>query len=214
MAADSRFSRSRSSSPKSASVTGASIPAATDDAPQPGSPRSRTTTRNPLWAARHADARPAMPAPTTATSKVRSVCLSLRRHYPDQVLAVGGPQPPSQPGLTGLPSSVMLVRLLVALAHDFAVGGCDPGPVDRRCSARAVSPDRGVQQRDQQADDADHEQDRAHCRDLDSGHRCRHGEAENRAKSNQEDGCPYPHWFSPLELWLQVMTYHRHAEAK
>src|SRR4051812_23037342 len=101
IAADSRFSRSSSSSPKSASVTGASIPAATDEAPQPGSPRSNTTTRSPDWAARHADARPATPAPTTTTSKERLVLVSLRRHYPDQVLAVGGLQPPSQPGFPG-----------------------------------------------------------------------------------------------------------------
>src|SRR4051794_14316248 len=165
-AADSRFRASSSSSPKSASVTGASMPAATDDAPQPGSPRSRTTTRSPFWAARHADARPAMPAPTTATSKLRSVSISLRRHYPDQVLAVGGTQPPSQPGPSGLPSSVMLVRALcadqdlVALANDFAVSRWCSGAIDWY-STRPVSPDRGVEQRDQQADDADHEQDRA-----------------------------------------------------
>src|SRR3954447_22485085 len=153
-AADSRLRRSRPSSPKSVSVTGASMPAATDDAPQPGSPRSSTTTRRPLWTARHADASPAMPAPTTATSKVRSVSISLRRHYPDQVLAVGGPQPPSQPGLPGLPSSVMLVRLLVALADHFTVGGCCRPAVDDCGNARAVGPDRRVEQRDQQSDDA------------------------------------------------------------
>src|SRR4051794_34172329 len=102
-AADSRLSRNSSSSPKSASVTGASMPAATDDAPQPGVPRSSTTTRSPVWAARQAAASPAMPAPTTATSSLRSVFLSLRRHYPDQVLAVGGAQPPSQPGPSRAP---------------------------------------------------------------------------------------------------------------
>src|SRR3954468_3377719 len=101
IAADSRLSRSSSSSPKSVSVTGASIPAATDDAPEPGSPRSTTTTRSPDWAVRHAEARPAMPAPTTATSEELLILVSLRRHYPDQVLAVGGSQPPSQPGFPG-----------------------------------------------------------------------------------------------------------------
>src|SRR3954469_17499030 len=203
-AADSRLSRSKSSSPKSASVTGASIPAATEDAPQPGSARSRTTTRSPDWAARQADVRPAMPAPSTATSKFSCVSFSLRRHYPDQVLAVGGAQPPSQPGLPGLPSRMMLepVRYLVALANDFTVGGRRSGcAIDGR-RTRPVRPDRGVEQRDQQADDAHDEQDRANRGDLNAGNRCRYCEPENRTKRDQEDGCPYPHWFSSLEDWL------------
>src|SRR5437867_1381345 len=91
IAADSRFRRSSSSSPKSASVTGASMPAATDEAPAPGRSRSTTATRRPLRAAPQAVARPGTPAPTTTTSCALSVSnLSLRRHYPDQVLAVGG----------------------------------------------------------------------------------------------------------------------------
>src|SRR3954447_5920483 len=152
-AADSRLSRSSSSSPKSASVTGASIPAATEDAPQPGRPRSRTTTRTPDWAARRADARAATPAPTTATSKVRSVFFSLRRHYPDQVLAVGGAQPPSQPGPPRAPVGCDVSRRSVALAYDFAV--CGANRVTRDRAPPAVGPHRQVQQRDQQADHAD-----------------------------------------------------------
>src|SRR4051794_4569090 len=218
-AADSRLRRSRPSSPKSVSVTGASMPAATDDAPQPGSPRSSTTTRSPLWTARHADASPAMPAPTTATSKVRFVSISLRRHYPDQVLAVGGQQPPSQPGRPRLPSSVMLVRDprlraaersvgsprdLVAVANDFALGRSDRTAIDRRDVAAAVSPDRHVEQRDQQPDDAHDQQDRADGRDRDAGDRRGHREAQNRSERDQEDGCPYPHCFSPLKIGYKV----------
>src|SRR4051794_38852264 len=67
--APARFSRSSASSPNSASVTGASIPAATPDAPSPGaSERSSTSTLSPSWAQRHAQARPITPAPTTTTS--------------------------------------------------------------------------------------------------------------------------------------------------
>src|SRR3954451_18144874 len=188
-AADSRLSRKSSSSPKSASVTGASMPAATDDAPQPGVPRSRTTTRSPLWAARHADARPAIPAPTTATLKVvRFVFLSLRRHYPDQVLAVGGPQPPSQPGSRGLPSELMLepVRYLVALANHFTVSRRSRSAINGG-RTRAVSPDRGVEQRNQEADDAHNEQDRADRGDVNAGNRCRYCKPEDRTKRDKED---------------------------
>ena len=59
----SRLSASSASSPKSASVTGASMPAATPDAPAPGASRSTTSTEMPACAARHAQARPTMPAP-------------------------------------------------------------------------------------------------------------------------------------------------------
>ena len=92
MARLSRLSASSSSSPKSASVTGASIPAATPDAPAPGSSRSTTSTEAPACAARHAHDRPTMPAPITTRSWALlftargSKCSCLRRHYPDQVL--------------------------------------------------------------------------------------------------------------------------------
>ena len=63
-----RFSRSAASSPKSASVTGASMPAATPEAPAPGSSRSTTSTDRPRRRARQAHARPITPAPTTTAS--------------------------------------------------------------------------------------------------------------------------------------------------
>ncbi len=64
----SRFSFSRSCSPKSASVTGASIPAATPLAPAPGSSRSRHSTLIPDCAARQAHDNPTIPAPITTRS--------------------------------------------------------------------------------------------------------------------------------------------------
>ena len=92
------------SSPKSASVTGASMPAATPVAPAAGSDASSTTTRSPRRAALHAAASPIAPAPTTTASAVAAALsarlhchLSLRRHYPDQVPRSAAHQPPSQP---------------------------------------------------------------------------------------------------------------------
>src|SRR5437016_3343088 len=167
IAADSRLSRSSSSSPKSASVTGASIPAATDEAPAPGRSRSTTATSSPAHAARHAVARPGTPAPTTTTSCALSVLtLSLRRHYPDQVLAVG---------------------------HDFALGRRRCRPAVGRRGPRPLCPERGPQQRDDQADDAHHEQDRADRLELYARHGQRDRPAQNRAYRNQKYGCPYPH---------------------
>ncbi len=62
-------SRSAGSSPKSVSVTGASIPAATPDAPAPGSgERSTTSTDSPRRRACQAVARPMRPAPMTTAS--------------------------------------------------------------------------------------------------------------------------------------------------
>ena len=56
-------------SPKSASVTGASIPAATPEAPAPSSgARSTTSTDSPRSAARRALASPISPAPITTAS--------------------------------------------------------------------------------------------------------------------------------------------------
>src|SRR3954447_7389346 len=108
------------SSPQLASPTGASIPAATPEAPAPGRSRSSTRTLRPRSEALHAIASPTMPAPTTSRSsspprrggkatrappslfesmlsaaefKFLGGCgghQSLRRHYPDQVLTVGG----------------------------------------------------------------------------------------------------------------------------
>src|SRR5581483_8950285 len=119
--AEARAIASCSSSPNVASPTGASIPAATPLAPAPGSSRSSTRTRSPRCAARHAQARPIAPPPTTTASSAlpprrgrattfppslafgsdtppslvslggRSAPPSLRRHYPDQVQTVGGP---------------------------------------------------------------------------------------------------------------------------
>ena len=95
-------SRSSGSSPRSASATGASMPAATVQAP--GSPASRTATRRPRRAARHALARPIGPPPTTATSSCgfcgqpetapSSFPTPAR---PGSGSTVGGPVPPSQP---------------------------------------------------------------------------------------------------------------------
>ena len=48
-------------------------PAATPEAPAPGSSRSSTRTRSPAWAARHAHARPITPAPTITTSRCSRV---------------------------------------------------------------------------------------------------------------------------------------------
>ena len=115
--ADSRLSASSASSPNSASVTGASMPAATPEAPAPGSSRSSTQDAQPALRRRQAEASPITPAPTTTTSYSlvarrvhRSVAScggrragSLRRHYPDQVQRSAATQPPSQPGSTELP---------------------------------------------------------------------------------------------------------------
>ena len=61
---DSTPSSSSSSSPGHASVTGASMPPATQDAPDAGA-GSSTVTWNPAAAARQAQDRPITPAPTT-----------------------------------------------------------------------------------------------------------------------------------------------------
>ena len=62
---------SSASSPQVASPTGASMPAATPEAPAPGRSRSSTRTRRPRCAARQAQARPIAPAPTTIDVDVR-----------------------------------------------------------------------------------------------------------------------------------------------
>src|SRR5580700_5110715 len=66
-AAESRFTATTASSPNSASPTGAIIPAAKFDAPDPGS-GSTTATLSPARAARHATDRPMTPPPMTAAS--------------------------------------------------------------------------------------------------------------------------------------------------
>ena len=64
-----RFTRTSRCSPKSASITGASIPAAACEAPAPGaSARSTTSTDSPRWPARQAQASPIRPAPITTAS--------------------------------------------------------------------------------------------------------------------------------------------------
>ncbi len=81
----------QSRSPNSASETGASMPAATCHAGGWADiPGSITTTRAPRCEARHAQASPIAPPPTTATSKLSdcadtAATASLRRHDPDQV---------------------------------------------------------------------------------------------------------------------------------
>src|SRR6185437_11922876 len=99
-------------------------------------------TARPRWAARQAMASPMTPPPITSTSAAAwARCAvgfligirSLRRHDPDQVPAVGGCQPPSQSGRTGLPRA----------AHSLAPGqraGARPGPwpAVRRDAAAAM----------------------------------------------------------------------------
>src|SRR4051794_6084580 len=76
------------------------MPAATCQAP--GLPASRTTTRAPRCAARHAQARPIAPPPTTATSKL-SNCADTAVYglptpaRPGSGSTVGAPVAPSQP---------------------------------------------------------------------------------------------------------------------
>ena len=142
-AALSRFSPRSASSPNSASVTGASIPAATPDAPAPGSPRSTTSTDRPDCAMRQAQDNPMIPPPTTTVSypRARGDSLThvpsavsradrcLRRHYPDQVRRSAATQPPSQPGLPELPFT------RPSLARP-ASSGCAEGEAARRSSRR------------------------------------------------------------------------------
>src|SRR5699024_7232166 len=83
------LSRSSGYSPKVASLTGASIPAAAWVAPSPGS-GSSTVTERPVAAARQARLAPMIPQPTTTTSAWDSFAgtrtgTSLRWHDPDQV---------------------------------------------------------------------------------------------------------------------------------
>src|SRR5689334_13001347 len=95
------------------------MPAAVCAAPRPGA-GSTTATRSPRWAHRHAMDRPTTPPPaTTRSGFVIAVIDSLRRHDPDQVLRSAAHQPPSQPGLTGLPCT------------------CQPSPIR---AARVASP--------------------------------------------------------------------------
>ena len=100
-----RPSSSSSRSPNSASATGASMPAATCQAP--GSPSSITVTRRPRRAARQAHARPIGPPPMTATSDESCAGATGGGSLPTPVRpgsgsTVGGPRPPSQPD-RGLP---------------------------------------------------------------------------------------------------------------
>ena len=67
---------SSSSSPGHASVTGASMPPATHEAPEVGA-GSRTVTRRPCWAARQAQVSPTTPAPNTSSSFVIRSTISL-----------------------------------------------------------------------------------------------------------------------------------------
>src|SRR5918994_5407239 len=128
-------SSSSARSPNSASATGASMPAATCQAP--GSPSSITAACRPRRAARHAHARPIGPPPTTATSRScadatggGSLPTPVR---PGSGSTVGGPLPPSQPG-RGLP----LVDFQHRAGRRSPVS--DRGPDDPRSYARSVSP--------------------------------------------------------------------------
>src|SRR5689334_15855344 len=95
------------------------MPAAVCAAPWPGA-GSATVTCNLRCAHRHATAKPTTPPPTTITSGFAIARIdSLRRHDPDQVLRSAAHQPPSQPGLTGLPCT------------------CQPSPIR---TARVASP--------------------------------------------------------------------------
>ena len=67
-AAEDRLRASSSWPPKSASVAGASMPAATPEAPPPGPVRSSTATDRPCWAILQPQAIPITPAPMTTTS--------------------------------------------------------------------------------------------------------------------------------------------------
>ena len=130
-------------SPGSASVTGASIPAATREVPRPGSSRSSTTTRSPRCAARHATARPITPPPTTATS---NDLLGLRKQRPSAGITrvrfrrSADPCPPSQPALRAPvhcnASATLLARLEAGARPSPASREAPPVPGLRRRAGR------------------------------------------------------------------------------
>src|SRR5690348_8584581 len=120
-----RFSCSSARSTGCASEVGAIIPAATHEVPPPSSPRSSTVTSRPLWAARHATARPIGPPPMTTTSEdlvefgmlTSSAGITRVRFRRSADLA-----PPSQPA-SGLPLRSILARrscqtCSVSVRHD------------------------------------------------------------------------------------------------
>src|SRR5882672_2473052 len=80
---------------------GASIPAAWNDAPEPGSPRSSTRMERPCSASRQAIPRPMEPAPTTMVSTTD--------HIPSRALSRSGRrvvgEPTSQPLSGSSPSA-------------------------------------------------------------------------------------------------------------
>ena len=92
-----RLSAASDSSPNCASATGASMPAAAQVEPRPGS-GSTTVTDRPADTARHAMARPMIPPPTTTTSRC-PVCV-MGSCYDGQVrrLAVVAASGASGPG--------------------------------------------------------------------------------------------------------------------
>ena len=123
---DSRPSASSSSSPGHASVTGASMPPATQEAPDAGA-GSRTVTRRPCCAARQAQLSPMTPAPSTSSSD--ALCppsRSLRRHDPDQVRRSGSADPLSARG--GLPCVTCGAPYAARCSADRAVALHRSGP--------------------------------------------------------------------------------------
>src|SRR4051812_34930749 len=188
------FNSSSACSPNSTSVTGASIPAAPPDAPAPGSSRSINSTESPRCVARHAEARPITPAPTTTTSYPvlrgasitdLSVSAAGRAIHPHaRITRIGGngrrrPSRPLSPvfrapvrtecysGLVAISGREILSPVVVLAGAAATL--CGVGPHER------------VEQRQDQAEDADQHQDHADGLDVDAGDVGRDGVLEDRA---------------------------------